>query len=177
MKARYILFFVILVSIGFFCCRPNSFPIFVPKYTLNTFKADIIKNDSFYVFVEIPKTHISDTNYIIFVEMGICNYIDDTLSVKIKNIKACLNVKKRRRTGYSFLKSTKDEIFEGVASIDTVTANLQSRQKILFIIDFKTFNRSCINHFTDMRSLEITIPEIIINDSIFSERRAFFLCK
>jgi len=166
MKVCYILFFTIL-SLGVYSCIPRSaFPIFVPPK--NKEEAYIIKSDRLNMFLVVSgETIISDTNYIIPVDIVISNYMNDTLHIKIKDIRA-------------YLTTNKNEIFEGVVekNIDTVITNLEKNKNVLpFVIEFKTFNSNCIKSYLDMRNLEIIIPEIIINKTNFPKKNAFFLCK
>jgi len=163
--------FFLMLSI-YSCIPQKDFPVFIPKNNQYGFKEIVITNGCFDVFLEVSaETVISDTNYIIPIEIRVSNYKEDTLHVKIKEIK-------------SYLKTDKNEIYEGVVetSIDTMITNLYVWEKIPFNIEFKTFNTGCLdyrNHkgFAGMHSLEIIVPEIIINDLVFLEKKAFFLCK
>jgi len=166
MKTHNKLFFAIFL-VGMCSCIPKSFPIFVPKSNKYGFKDAIIKSDNFDVFLEVSaETTISDTNYIIPVDIVISNHMNDALHIKTKDIKA-------------YLTANKDEVFEGVAErgVDTIIAKRNIERMIPFIIEFKTFNRSCIRYFTDINSLEIIISDLIINDSILFNKNVFFLCK
>jgi hypothetical protein len=134
----------------------------------NSTKINIIKNNSFDISVNavIPPI-ISDTGYIIPIEIIICNYMNDKFLIKIKNIEF-------------HLKNNKNEVFAGSidVNIDTAISNLQTK-KLPFDLEFRDFNRGYIKNVGELVNyrLEIIFPETIINQSVFSERRVLFFCK
>jgi hypothetical protein len=152
-----------------YCLKIPRFPVFLTNDYKD--KADIIKNDSFYIFVQpMVETVLSDTNYIIPVEIGIYNYIDDSLSIKVKKIEAYLKNDKN-----------KNEVFKGIVniSIDTVTANLQIWKRIPFTIEFKDFNRNCVIKITDFDNynMDIILYEMTVNELYFPEKKVYFICR
>ncbi|MDL2214722.1 hypothetical protein LJC00_00850, partial [Dysgonomonas sp. OttesenSCG-928-M03] len=105
---------------------------------------------------------------VIPVEIGITNYMSDTLNIKINEIKA-------------YFKGNKNIIFEGImnTSIDTVITDLQMKIRIPVMIKLDKLNRNSFNMLTDLNNyrLEILFPRTIVNDSIIYDKNMFFVGK
>jgi hypothetical protein len=150
-----------------YCLKIPRFPVFLTNDYKNM--ADIIKNDSLYIFIQpMVETILSDTNYIIPVEIGMYNYTNNSLSVKIRTIEA-------------YLQNDKNEIFKGIVniSIDTMIVSLHAREKTPFIIEFKDFNRSCVNKMTDFDNynMDIILYEMTVNKRYYPEKKNSFICR
>lgn len=172
MKSHRVLFFILLIISVYSCIldKPGyRFPVFLTEDYKS--EVNIVKNDGFNIFIKPTiETVISDSNYIVPVEIGISNCINETLSLKIKDIEVYLKNKKK-----------KDEVFKGQIGIriDTTITNLQTREIIPIIVEFKSFNRNYISKITDFDNytMEIILYGITINKLYFSEKRIFFVCR
>jgi hypothetical protein len=178
MKTHYILFLSILI-----CSYSCRIPIYLFTAKDGKFGENVIKNDSFSVYVnpitvvwndanfiadETEWTLTNNDGYVIPVEIEINNYMNNTLNIKINDIKA-------------YFRGNKNEVFDGVidTSIDTIIINLQTKVRIPFIIKLNNLNRNNFNYYTDLNNytLEILFPQINVNEYITHNKNTLFIGK
>lgn len=132
-------------------------------------EADIIKNDSLFLNIRaVTETMLSDSNYIIPVDIVICNYTKNSINIKIGEIEAYLKNSKNER-----------DVFNGLApTIDTVIKP-NGLKTISLQMKFRDFNSSYVHKITDFDNYTMTVffRKININKLIVQEKKVFFICK